>query len=424
MILKNNYFQNKVLSNSIFSLAQQGITLLINLLIFSIIGKHFGPIIFGQYSFATTISSFIALPLALGINIPIYRAIAKKNKKANVYLINGLILRYIGMLILLPLLTLMVAYLMRIDYLALTSIVAWYVGLNSIFSFYQGSFLSLNKTAYNFILTVILKLMQLAVVYLVLNDFTKLFIFFNCLILINIFFAHYTLNKFIPINLDNLKGKINYRFACKLIIISFPLIISAFSEFLNLKIDQLFLGLMTTEKTLGLYSSATYIYFALTLLPLTLTQVFFTNFIMYFHTSAKSAFKFFNQYMSLFGFYSFLMILLIYITSDQIINFMYGKDFILASKILFILSFSIPFVIMNRLSNAAINALGFYSYTSKIILIGSLINIALNIILIPYFNAYGAVYATIFTEAIVLLLGLAKINIEKNKILKLNSKLL
>ena len=64
---------------------------------------------------------------------------------------------------------------------------------------------------------------------------------------------------------------------------------------------------------------------------------------------------------------------------------------------------SIPFIALNRLYNYLLVALDFDNILYKVISIGLLANIAFNLYLIPKYSIYGAAFATIISEILVLI---------------------
>ena len=105
--------------------------------------------------------------------------------------------------------------------------------------------------------------------------------------------------------------------------------------------------------------------------------------------------------------------------SEEIIRLCFGVDFISASPLLNLLLFSIIFMAPNLILTQATLAIDREYFYAKISCVVALINIGLNLFLIPSMGARGAAIGTIVTEGIVMvLLGGGIILWRKNVVLK------
>ena len=90
--------------------------------------------------------------------------------------------------------------------------------------------------------------------------------------------------------------------------------------------------------------------------------------------------------------------------SEEIIRLCYGVDFISASPLLNLLLISIIFMAPNLILTQATLAIDREYFYAKITCVAALINIGLNLFLIPSMGAKGAAIGTIVTEGIVVIL--------------------
>lgn len=90
--------------------------------------------------------------------------------------------------------------------------------------------------------------------------------------------------------------------------------------------------------------------------------------------------------------------------SEEIIRLCYGVDFISASPLLNLLLISIIFMAPNLILTQATLAMDREYFYAKITCVAALINIGLNLFLIPSMGAKGAAIGTIATEGIVMIL--------------------
>ncbi len=84
--------------------------------------------------------------------------------------------------------------------------------------------------------------------------------------------------------------------------------------------------------------------------------------------------------------------------ADKIILLIYGNGYIPAIFALQILIWTIPLLFINGLSGYLLNAINRQTVLTKIIFIGAVLNIILNLILIPNFSFIGSSFATVITE--------------------------
>ena len=111
--------------------------------------------------------------------------------------------------------------------------------------------------------------------------------------------------------------------------------------------------------------------------------------------------------LKLISFSAFFPIVIIpvgYFFSEEIIRLCYGVDFISASPLLNLLLISIIFLAPNLILTQATLAINREFFYSKIICVAVLINIGLNLFLIPSLGAKGAAIGTIVTEGVVMIL--------------------
>ena len=160
-------------------------------------------------------------------------------------------------------------------------------------------------------------------------------------------YSFYEIKKIAP----NFKVLFNLRFNKVYIYTSFPLVLASAAEFINLKVDTIFIGSMLNEVSAGYYSAAYSIFMGATFIPLALTKVFFPNFVGLYHHNKKSAFELLNNYSLYFIIYSLVIGFIFYFLSKFIILLIFGDNFNSSIEVLQLLSFALFAIILNRLYN-------------------------------------------------------------------------
>ena len=188
--------------------------------------------------------------------------------------------------------------------------------------------------------------------------------------------------------------------AKKLLKDAFPMMLSGVAIMIYMRIDQVMLGEMANSRLVGIYSAAVKLSEAWFFIPIAIANSIFPSIIDY----RKISQELFNKKIqSLFYFMvclSYSMIIPLTIFSNKFINIILGKNYAEASLILSIHVWSGLFValgIVRTLWLVSENLTLFSLITTSL---GAVINIGLNLWLIPYYQAVGAAISTIIAYAI------------------------
>ncbi|MEM6450156.1 MAG: flippase [Cyanobacteria bacterium P01_D01_bin.105] len=194
-------------------------------------------------------------------------------------------------------------------------------------------------------------------------------------------------------------GILNWRFnigrAKSLLQQAWPLIFSSLAITLYMKIDQLMLGHMLGSESVGIYSAATRISESSYFFPIAIVSSLTPSLI---RTKEKNLFLYHRRWQQLFS----LMVVLgisvatiLTLGSVSLIQFLFSESYVSAISVLNIHVWSSTFVFFGL-------AQGLWDVTEnlqKLALVkvtsGSLINIALNIIMIPSYGPVGAAISTL-----------------------------
>ena len=168
--------------------------------------------------------------------------------------------------------------------------------------------------------------------------------------------------------------------------------------------DTLMLGLYGQMAEVGWYNAA----YKIILMFVTFAGLLQTAFAPYFVQQKKNRDKFIQgvQKFALFLMVSGTIITTVLFSfSDLMIPFLFGDKFLNSSWILRYLSLSLIFIFADTIYLAPLLFTGSQKYYLYSVGIGAILNIILNSILIPVYSYYGAVIATILSNAMVFLLG-------------------
>jgi O-antigen/teichoic acid export membrane protein len=192
----------------------------------------------------------------------------------------------------------------------------------------------------------------------------------------------------------------------RLIITSLPLTMVAITEYLNLKVDNLLISILDSETSVGIYAAAFQILMAFIMVPLALIKALFPNLVELIKKNSASAIaRLLWIYIIIFLIYSFITIIVIIFIGEHLIILLYKEKFLASASLLNYLIFGLPIIVLNRLFNNVMIAMKKNNELFIITLIGVMVNIILNIVLIPEYSILGSAIATILSEMCTLVCG-------------------
>lgn len=167
-------------------------------------------------------------------------------------------------------------------------------------------------------------------------------------------------------------------------------------------IDSVMLSIMVGNEVVGWYNASyKFIYLFLSLQSLFIISIF--PVLSRFYKTSKGSLKFaFERSFKYMLIISIPIAVFVTITADKIILLIYGPGFIPSIIALQILIWTVVFMFINNVSGNFLGSIDQQITVSKVAAIGAIVNIILNILLIPKFSYVGSSYATVFTELMIL----------------------
>ena len=402
----NKLTKHRFIRNSIWSIIDQVLGLTLALLITIALARQFGPTELGKYILAISLTSLISVLTNLGIQTAVKRVIAKDPKKTEEYLGQAIAIRFIFSLPMSCLCVQAAAIILAYDrdLIVICHIANLFIFFSGLIALNAAVLTSLHLSKKVLLFNIIYRLGILVLLILVVITHSTINSYLFGMAVVGLFvFLMGTLDIIKQTGTLILKPKIKF---CKnLVVTSFPLALAAAIEFANLKIDTLFIGSIIDEQSVGIYAAGFNIILAFIAIPMAITKVFFPNFIEIINSQNYSLAR--NSVIKLsfvYILYSLTCTIFIFFAADIFVFVLYGEAFMETANIIKLLAVSIPFIVLNRLYNYLLVALDFDKVLYKVISVGLIANIALNIFLIPKFSIYGAAFATIFSETLVLIL--------------------
>jgi O-antigen/teichoic acid export membrane protein len=366
--------------------------------------RYLGVENYGILSFALALISILGIFADFGLNILTTREISREKSLTNKYLNNVFSLKLLQISILIVLLVLIVKIL---GYPTKTVYVIYFMLIFLIFntfsSFFASIFQAYEKLEYQSIAGVLNNvLMLIGVLILIyynygLVTFTVLYAFVAGAILIYYLFI---LTK--RFNLPLPKIRIDWDFWVPTIKTAAQFGLAGVFVTIYIWIDSVMLSFMQGDQAVGLYNAAYRIVLLLLFIPTVVNIAIFPIMSRLYESSTNSlkliVEKYF-KYMILIGLPIGVGITLL---ANQIIILIFGQAFIESAPALQILIWATVFTFGNAAFVQLLQSTNRQILLTKITFIGMIVNIILNLILIPKFSFIAASFNTLITEFLIL----------------------
>ncbi|MEH8353706.1 flippase [Klebsiella pneumoniae] len=397
--------RNEAFYNSLWLLSERVITILFTFTVGIFLARYLGPNDFGVYNYLISIITLLSPLTALGLNAVVVRDLVDAQREdhddTNVILGTSCVLRFFGGLF-------ACASLLFVDiYFNISqNNTLWLVLLASanIFSCFQVVDFWLQSKV-NSKYSAILRLSIF-----ITSSLVKLIsiIFFSCglktILIIQTFEVLASGVLYVPLY-KYLKGKIfnwsyNKNKAKTLMSKSWWLILSGVAEVLYLKIDQIMLGMINGYSTVATYAVAARLSEAWYFFPTIITASFFPLLILakkeseekYKHTLLDLSRKLF--------FCALIISIFITIIAHTAINILYGEAYAESATILIIHIWASLFVFMRAVLSKWLVIENMLPFSLVTHISGAIVNIILNLILIPKMGGIGSAIAIVISYSI------------------------
>lgn len=368
---------------------------------FLILARLFEKNIYGEIITLFTLCNVTAFFVSLGLPVYLQRIVAIKKNESGQDINIALLLTTVLIFVYFPFIFFFTVFLYPSVQVILVLIIGSIV--------YVYNYISLINAVYNgfeeykkffTILFSVKVLMLLIVIFIYVANINDVKIFLVVLLftvsaqsLIQFFFIkvkHFTLS---------IEG-INFNAVKELIIILLPLYLATIFNFMYDKIDVLIISKIIDFNEVANYSIAYGIYKSSTIFFMPFLVSGYTK-ISYLSRRESAIRIFIRKYLSLITIGCSFVIIFLLIFSKQIVVILYSNKFENSAEILRVLCLAILFMGLNNLLGNVLNALGKFKENRNVTFLALVLNIILNIILIPFYGIIAAAIVTIFTEFLV-----------------------
>ncbi len=195
------------------------------------------------------------------------------------------------------------------------------------------------------------------------------------------------------------KWRFNYTKAKTLLSQSWPLILSSFGAIIYLKIDQIMLGNLSTDVAVGIYAVAARISEIWYFIPLAIASSVFPSLLKSKERDGEEYHHKLQRIYDILACTAFLIAGFISLTAAPLINLLFGAAYQQASVILTIHIWACVFIFMRAIFSKWLIAEDMLIYSLVTHGLGAIINVILNLWLIPKYSGIGAAIATVVSYA-------------------------
>ena len=378
---------------------EQVLRILAGLFVGIYVARYLGPDQFGVYSFAAAFVALFGAIAKLGLDGIVVRDLVNQPDKRDIYLGTAFWLKLIGALV--TLLTLAIAVQFTSND-ATTNLYIFIIASGLIFqSFEVVDFYFQSKVLSKYVSTA--RLIQLALssvlkLYFIFIQ-ADLFWFVLVSLIDQISLAFSLAFAYWRQKIGSFFGRFSVGIAKAMLRNSWPLILSGITVMLYMRIDQIMIKEMLGEREVGLYSAAVRLSEAWYFVPAIITTSLFPAIVSAKKTSEKLYHARLQRLYTTLVWMAIAVVVPMTFLSDWLITLLYGEAYKDAAQVLIIHIWGGVFVSIGVASGSWFISENLQRHAFYRTSLGAIINVILNLILIPIFGLIGAAIATVIAQS-------------------------
>lgn len=361
------------------------------------IARYLGEADFGKYTFALYFTGLFIVLTDLGLSNLTVREVARDKPAANKYLVHNMIIRTIlGTITLLAIVVLV----NTMHYSSVVKLVIYILAFYMIGKSFAGSFDSIffafNKMEFTSFLNIFLTfLILIGVLFGIALKYglTKLLLAYPFAVIIYLYLAFFLIIK----NFVRPNFQFDFRFAKNLVITGIPFALSSFFMATFSRIDMVMLKTIQGDVAAGYYGISGAFISILVFIPANFIIVLYPLFSRFYKTSRESLIKYYEKSTQLLLILALPMASGGMILADRLIQLFYGQRYLPASISLQILVCALAIQFIGSGGDILMLSTDRQKTVAKMSFCLMVINIILNLILIPKFSYVGASVSALIT---------------------------
>jgi O-antigen/teichoic acid export membrane protein len=391
------------------------------------IARYLGPEQFGLFSYAQSFAALFLVLATLGLDGIVIRELIKDSTKVEKLIGTAFVLKLIGAILVLLILVVAVNFTSNDTY---TNTLVFIIASATIFKafnvvdfYFQAKVLSKYVV---FVNTIVLFISSIIKIVLILNEAPL--IVFACVVLFDsvvlaVGFIYIYIKKNTSSGLQHLS--FNILTAIDLLRDSWPLILSGLVTTIYMRIDQVMIKEILNTEAVGQYAAAVRLSEAWYFIPVVVASSLFPAIVNAKKQNKELYYSRLKRLYSLMAWTAIIIAIATTFMGDWAINFLYGVQYSGASAVLIIHAWAGIFVFLGVASGKWFLSENLQILAFWRVFCGMMINILLNIILIPKYGIQGAAVATLLSYFVAgLLFDLFTIRTRRMFFMKLNSFIL
>ena len=374
----------------------------VSFIVFLIFAKSITTALYGQVVTLFALTSIFSVLFDFGLPIFIQKESAKHNELSKIY--SEIILLKIIFSAIYLFVCSFAFYLfissIDIKLFLIILVITLLVSFGNTFKFF---FYGRDNSRLVFKVSITSKLLLLVIVYIVFLYSRDVYLFLCGYLFSNIFLFSFLLIKLKIYKINYKKFDAGYRVFKDTFLLILPLGLATIFNILYDRIDILLLKYFLDFNKVAQYNVA-YTIFKLSIIPFSTIIYPAFNRLSRESTNVKVLFLLLKKLVFTIIIFSLILVVMNYSIIPKLIPRIIGPNYFEASLLVPILSIAVIFIGLNNLTGVFLNSVNKFKAVMLATLAGLIINILLNIILIPKINSMGAVYSTILTEFSILII--------------------
>lgn len=201
--------------------------------------------------------------------------------------------------------------------------------------------------------------------------------------------------------IDGLRRNVRLEVAQRLLSESWPLLVAAIAVTIYVKADLLMLGVIAGDRETGIYSAAARLSEVWYFIPITAAAAARPRLARMYAAGDLDRYRASTQrFMTALSALALISVAGVMVAADQIIGVLYGSEFVGAAPVLRVHILAAPFVFLGVAGSQWFVDRGMTRTLMTRSIVGAVLNVALNLVLIPRYGAMGASIATLCAYAI------------------------
>jgi len=401
LLFKHQGFK-KYFANTSWLFAEKILRMTVGLFVGIWVARYLGPDRFGLLSYAQSFGGLFSAIATLGLDGIVVRELVKHSEKESELLGTAFYLKLIGAFLTLIVLYIAIHFTSNDTY---TKILIFIIASATIFQafnvidlYFQAKVMSKYVVFANSFTLLISSLVKII---LIINQ-APLIAFAWMVVLDSLVMALGYVYWYFKVKKEFFLRKIEFKFkiAKQLLKDSWPLVLSGMVIAIYMRIDQVMIKEMLDNKAVGNYAAAVRLSEAWYFIPMVIASSLFPAIINAKKQSEELYYKRLQKLYDLMVWMAIAIALPMTFLSDWVVNLLYGSQYNQAGGVLMIHIWAGIFVFLGVASSKWFIAENLQKFSFYRTLTGAILNIILNIILIPKYNIKGAAIATLISQGV------------------------